>query len=198
MLHNFSLHSDVSQEDHVLDVQQVMSGSAVETRASLQDVRLSKQVLQQGYPNGFVVRIPIKTHLNLDLFEELLVDYHDKVVVEFLRYGWPANHMPGAPPPTINSVNHLSALRFPEFVSNYIKTEMEHNVVMGPFTEIPFEHSVGISLLSTHPKWDSDSRQAILDLSFPEGASVNDFTPKDSYLGLAIQLKFPNVDMLAQ
>ena len=160
--------------------------------------QISEQVLQQGYPNVFGARIPIKTHLNLDLFEELLADYHDKVVVEFLRYGWPANCMPGAPQPTVNSVNHLSALRFPEFVGNYIKTEMEHNAVMGPFTEIPFEHGVGISPFSTHPKQDSDSRRAILDLSFPEGASVNDFTPKDSYLGLAIELKFPNVDMLAQ
>ena len=38
----------------------------------------------------------------------------------------------------------------------------------------------------------------ILDLSFPEGASVNDHTLKDTYLGMKIQLVYPTVDDLAK
>ena len=37
-----------------------------------------------------------------------------------------------------------------------------------------------------------------MDLSYPPGASVNDYIPKDTYLGLNITLKFPTVDNLAK
>ena len=45
-------------------------------------------------------------------------------------------------------------------------------------------------------KKDSSKRRVILDLSFPEGAAVNEGIPKDSYLGNKIDLSFPRVDDL--
>ena len=44
----------------------------------------------------------------------------------------------------------------------------------------------------------TSDRRTILDLSFPAGDSVNDYTPKDTYLGLPITLKYPTVDDLAR
>ena len=57
---------------------------------------------------------------------------------------------------------------------------------------------MGVSPLSTRGKCNSDDRDIILDLSFPQGASVNDWTPKDSYLGWPINLTYPTVDDLAK
>ena len=68
---------------------------------------------------------------------------------------------------------------------------------MGPYNKIPFEDNVGISPLSTRPKRDSEERRVILDLSFPIGNAVNDGIPKDTYLGLAAECRFPRTDDFA-
>ena len=65
------------------------------------------------------------------------------------------------------------------------------------FTIPPFLNRIGVSPLSTRPKKKSDSRRIILDLSFPEGNSVNDGISKTHYCGEQIKLSYPSVDMLA-
>ena len=120
-------------------------------------------------------------------------------MVEFLRFGWPANRLPGVPPLTINCLNHSSATRYPQTIDDYIQTEFLHDPIMGPFLVLPFQSGhVGVSPLSTRPKKNSHKRRVILHLSFPEGSSVNDWTPKDTYLGMNVSLSFPTVDDLAQ
>ena len=42
-----------------------------------------------GKPNYLEARVLVPTHWNLDLLESLLEDYEDKLVVDFLMYGWP-------------------------------------------------------------------------------------------------------------
>ena len=163
-----------------------------------EDVHLSNKVLREGYPNVYGAQIPINTHLNLERFEQLIEGYQDQEVINFLKYGWPCNRVPGAPPPTINNKNHVSATKFPKFVQNYLDKETSLGATIGPFATIPFHQGVGISPLSTRPKKDCEERRAILDLSFPEGSAVNDWTDKDSYLGIPIKLSFPSVDDLAR
>ena len=127
------------------------------------------------------------------------MDCHDQEVVEFLRFGWPANRLPSAPPPTVNRVNHRSAIDHPVFVSQYLDMECQLGAAIGPFRKIPFSGvGTGVSPLSTRPKRDSKDRRTILDLSYPQGAAVNDWIPKDKYLGMKIELKFPTVDDLAR
>ena len=163
------------------------------------DVELAERVKKEGYPNAYGARIPIKSGWKLRELEKLLKGYHDKEIIKFLRYGWPANRVPTAPPPTINSRNHSSAIEFPEFIDKYIKKEIELGGVMGPFSKIPFSgNRVGVSPLSTRPKKDPSQRRTIMDLSCPDGRSVNDHIPKDYYLGLEIDLRFPNTDDLAR
>ena len=57
---------------------------------------------------------------------------------------------------------------------------------------------MGVSPLSTREKCNSEDRRIILDLSFPLGSSVNDWMPKDSYLGAPIHLRYPTVDDLVK
>ena len=69
---------------------------------------------------------------------------------------------------------------------------------MCPFKDNPFNRPCYFSPLSTRDKKDSLEKRIILDLSFPEGNSVNDGIDKTKYLGEDIILKFPTVDKLAQ
>ena len=55
-----------------------------------------------------------------------------------------------------------------------------------------------MSPLNSVPKKDSGDRRLILDLSFPEGNSINDGIPKDEYLGHWEKMSLPSVDDLAE
>ena len=52
-----------------------------------EDILLAHKVTDSGLPNIYGCRIPVKSNWNLELFSSLLVDYHDKKVVDWLRYG---------------------------------------------------------------------------------------------------------------
>ena len=143
------------------------------------DVLLSSRVKDEGYPNVFGAKIPVKSNWDLGYPEEMLTDYHDREIVEFLRFGWPANRLPTSPAPTLNNSNHASALSHPEFISKYLEMEIKFNAVMGPFERIPFPgNRVGVSPLSTRPKRDTRDRRTILDLSFPLGLQLMTGPPK--------------------
>ena len=156
------------------------------------DLCLVQSVANGGYPNVYGAKIKIHICWDIDWLDDQLQDYWDREVIQFLQYRWPANHMPGAPDPVHNHINHASANKHPLAITNYIRKEIQLGAVMGHFIDILFSSRVGISPLSTRPKRLSDDRRVILDLSFPEGGSVNDYTPKESYLGMAINLVYPS------
>lgn len=71
----------------------------------------------------------------LRLLGKELMDYHDAEIYHFLRYGWPVGyHLPT--PPTSVDQNHMSAVQHPTHVQHFIKTELSHNAVIGPFTYV--------------------------------------------------------------
>lgn len=92
----------------------------------------------------------------------------------------------------------MGATRFPDEVDDYLKQELKSRATMGPFLIPPFLSRIGISPISTRAKKDSDKRRIILDLSFPEGSSVNNGINKDWYCGEKIELKYPTIDTLAK
>ena len=162
-----------------------------------EDLQLHQEVLEKGYPNRWGAQIPVKTKWNLELLQALLVNYEDREVVEWLRYGWPTGRLPSLPEPVISGRNHKGATEYPDSLQKYVKKEASKGAIMGPYDNIPFQNRVGISPLSTRPKKDSPERQIILDLSFPIGHTVNDGIPKDNYLGFPAKLSFPKVDEFA-
>ena len=161
------------------------------------DVALHHQVRQGGYPNRWGARIPIAKKWNIELLQELLKDYGDKEIVEWLKYGWPTGRLPTLPDPVISVKNHKGVTDHPQALAHYIDKEIRHGAVMGPYNKIPFRDKVGISALSTRPKKNSEERRIILDLSFPVGRAVNDGILKDDYMGLPARLRFPRVDDFA-
>ena len=116
---------------------------------------------------------------NLEVFRELLKEYHDQEVVEWIRYGWPTGRLPTLGQPGHTNKNHKGATDYPEQLERYIQKESKYHAVMGPYHSIPFKDNVGVSPLSTRPKKGSSDRRVILDLSFPIGNAVNDGIPKD-------------------
>ena len=162
-----------------------------------EDIKLHQEVLDKGYPNRWGARRPVKAKWNLDKFEELLHDYEDKEVVEWLRYGWPTGRLPTLPDPAISNMNHKGATNHPQALDKYNKKELAHEAVMGPYSRIPFRKKVGVSPLSTRSKKGSKDRCIILDLSFPIGMAINDGILKDDYMELPAKLHFPRVDDFA-
>ena len=81
---------------------------------------------------------------------------------------------------------------------SYLVKESINKAIIGPFKENPFHSGIKISPLNSVPKKDSFERRVILDLSFPKGASLNDYLSSEEYLGDNMQLVYPKVDDFVQ
>ena len=103
-----------------------------------EDIKLHQEVWDNGYPNRWGAKRPIKTKWNLDRFKELLIGYEDVEVVEWMKYGWPTGKLPTLPDPAISNRNHKGATDFPRAMENYIMKEINHGAVMGHSTRFPF------------------------------------------------------------
>ena len=90
--------------------------------------------------------------------------------------------------------NHKSALQNALHVEKYIVEELQHKAILGPFDSKPIQ--LHTSPLMVRDKQDSDSKRTIMDLSWPEGHSVNFGVSKDVYLGTQFLLKYPSIDRI--
>ena len=82
-----------------------------------------------GKPNYLEARVPVPTHWDLDLLESLLEDYDDKLIVDFLRYGWPMSRSILPLTNSLAKVNHKGALEFPDAINHYLVTEHSNNIL---------------------------------------------------------------------
>lgn len=146
-------------------------------------------------PNAFGSRVPVPTSLNIAAWESYLGDYVDKVVVDFLAFGWPINYSSLSSPQS-SDTNHGSALQYPDHVYHYIKTELSFGALAGPFKHNPLHVDLTRSPLQTVPKRGSDKRRVIMDLSFPPGRSVNAGISSVEYLDVPFRLRLPGIDRL--
>ena len=133
---------------------------------------------------------------NLDVFENLLLDYSDKEIIQFLKFGWPINH-DGRQYSNGVCENWKGAKLHANQVNKYLKTELLCKLVIGPFKTNPFIQKIGISPLNTCNQKDSTEKRIILDLSFPDGSAVNDGIDKTIYLGVKVDWDLPTVDISA-
>ena len=146
-------------------------------------------VRKLGKPNFMGARIPLASQFNINAWKFYLAQYWDNQIVDLLQYGFPLDFDRSA---LLQStyVNHSSALKFPDHVQKYIETEKKYGAILGPFDKFPFECHVSPFLTRHKP----NNRRVILDLSFPQGKSVNDAVQKDIYLNTYFELNYPFVD----
>ena len=79
--------------------------------------------------------------------------------------------------------NHKGATNFSTYIHTYLRKEKSYHAVVGPFKANPFIEDMAISPLNSVTKKDSLERSVIVDLSFPEGFSVNDGISKRLVFG---------------
>ena len=92
---------------------------------------------QHGLPNAFGARIPVLTPLNIPAWESKLLDYHDRLIEDFLRYDWPVSYTANQPPISTEK-NHSSAISYADHVQHYVNTELRYHAIAGPFRNNPF------------------------------------------------------------
>ena len=155
-------------------------------------LKIAQAIKSTGVPNYKLARIPIKSDLNLDAWEYHLQDYPDKRVLQYLKFGFPLSLKNSDQLSNTEVINHYSALQYPDHVQQYIDKEMNLGAMLGPLDQPPSDH-FHCSPLLTRPK-DKIDRRIILNLSYPQGKSVNDFVDKESFDGSKFALKLPTID----
>lgn len=142
-------------------------------KATSSHLSIYETVRATGKPNYQIAKLPIPSGINVRNWEPLLKNYFDKQIIEYLEFGWPITYIATTPPlPTYK--NHSSATKFPTQMLKFLDMERQNNAMLGPFKEPPFYPWFQISPLMSREKKDSIDRRVIIDLSFPNGHSVND------------------------
>ena len=145
-------------------------------------MHLYSEVRATGLPNYMGTRRKIPSQLNCEKWDELLEEYEDRQICDFIKYGWPVSFT--APSlPISTPANHASALRHPEAIKRFIDKELHMQALLGPFPEDPFQPWTKVSPLMTRDKKEGSGKRVILDLSFPPGRSVNDGIIKNFFQG---------------
>ena len=116
----------------------------------------------------------------------------------FLEYGWPINFS-SAKLPKSTFKNHSSALKRPDIIDDYIKTEMQHAAIIGPFESNPFSSDCVVSPLQVVIKDSTSKPRIVHDLSFPERFSVNDGISNDLlYFHVVLPFGFRSAVLICQ
>ena len=155
---------------------------------------LHNKVKVSGTYNYAGARVKLDhSKINVDKFRELLENYDDIGVLQYLQFGFPLGL---AQEFVLSSCtqNHTSAYEFYTFIDEFLDKEIQLGAVTGPAVE-PLFPSVKVSPLMTAVKKPS-SRRTVFDASFGD-LSINNNTPEKEYLGDPYQFTFPTVLDLA-
>lgn len=158
-------------------------------------LKMHKAIRKSGKPNFMGCKLPVHSNINVAFLQSEAADYEDSAVLNFLRYGFPANYA-GSSFTNAKTTNHKGATDFPQTIGEYLHKEKLNGAIIGPFSSNPFSCFFSSSPLNTVPKRDSEERRVILDLSFPPVGSVNSGIPRDSYLGDTVKLTLPTVNTI--
>ena len=137
-------------------------------------------------------QIPVQSQLNINSWEKHLSNYWDKQLIFLIKYGFPLNFNPDI---TLNHtiINHKSAIDHPQGIQAYLDEEQKFQAIRGPYTASPLEN-LHVSPLMTRDKPGAKHRRVIVDLSYPQGHSVNAGVDVDSYLKSEFLLTLTSVD----
>ena len=131
--------------------------------------------------NYLSAQIQLDSQLNADMWEKLLENYWDRQLPYLIRYGFPLDFHRNSKLGK-NDKSHTSALAFPQDTDAYLKEEISHGAIFGPFKHPPF-NAFHTSPFMMRPKPGAPHRRVIIDLSFPHGQAVNSNISKSQYLG---------------
>ena len=159
---------------------------------------IAELVEATGVPNYRGARVPLHTNLNLQAWDKYLVGHRNQRLAQYLRFGFPLSIREGDREKLCEKkvTNHQSACDFPQHVYQYLQTEIDKGALLGPI-ENNIPGSLHCSPLLSRPK-EGGKRRIIMNLSFPQGASLNDAVDRDHYDGIPFKLKFPTLDNIVE
>ena len=98
----------------------------------------------------------------IDRWAAMLQDYHDPLLIEYLKFGFPLSLVSRDNSACKQVVNHATARDYPQAVDEYIQSEISHNALLGPHDDSvpPGFHR---SPLLSRPK-EGNKRKIIMDL----------------------------------
>lgn len=140
-------------------------------------------------------RILINSGLNVPRWRDMKQGHPDEeIVISGVQYGFSLQYV-GPPLREIPIDMHKSGEIHSKHIQAYIDTEIKENAMAGPFDSPPFTPWCRTSpLMTRHYQGDSGKRRTIVDLSYPPGASVNDWVFKNNYYGRQIEHTLPRID----
>ena len=139
-------------------------------------LNLVHRVVRSRVPNYVGVRAPLPSAFNFNYKHQYIGLYHDKALLDYLRFGFPLGLDPDIPIHNNATDNHQSAKEWSGQVREFIDAELAHGALLGSFGEPPHTNFTWAPLM-THPK--GQGLRIILDLSFGD-FSVNKATIRDS------------------
>ncbi len=158
-------------------------------------VALFEHINASKCPNFQLCRIPLpNSKLKLSVWFDKLKDYADKIVCQYLQFGFPIDYARSKKLKFDAGRNHKGARDYPGFINSYLSKECSQLRIVGPFNTNPLSVPLVISPLNSVPKSDNEDRRVIVDLSWPHGTAVNDGISKDSYLNEPINLRYASIE----
>ena len=100
-------------------------------------LRVVSQVVHSGKPNYLGARIQLPSMFNLHRWEERLKNYHDKNLVNLLKFGFPLGIQKREQLSRRDIDNHSSAQQFHSEISDFITKELNLGAMLGPFSVPP-------------------------------------------------------------
>ena len=166
--------------------------AVVQSVSKADPLTLHQIIKASGEYNFKKCQIYIKSQLNPDAWDELLKGYWDTQLPLLIRFGFPLDFDRKTPLES-HLENHNSAKDFPQDVRAYLEEERTYDAILGPFDAPPLPN-LHTSPFMTRDKPHSNNRRVIVDLSFPQGRSVNAGSAQNVYLNTPFLLKLPTID----
>ena len=157
-------------------------------------VAVLNEVREFAFHNFLGAQCPVASNVNVDSWSRYLDHYQDRVILDFLHYGWPVNYTSSVLASSTFHT-HPSAAKNYDYLSSYTLKDFSYWSVFGAFRCNPFNTHCMIFPLLCVPKHDSLDLRIDPDLSFPKRTSINDGTSNDHYVG-EFYLCLPGIDHL--
>ena len=164
--HLFSCPSFSTQDNRFLEISPTRRSvfDNATPPASSCFVNAHRVVLSSGQFNYTWLRLPVPSRLNITVWCALFRGYEDRVICDFLEFGWPLGYT-NRTLPVFDLRTHRGVLTFPSAVQEYISSEISLGRVAETFADPPFHDGFVVSPLNTVAKRDSNERRVIVDLS---------------------------------
>ena len=153
-------------------------------------------IKKSGKFNFVKTQIQVESQLNADVWDFHLKKYWDSQLCFLIRYGFPLDHKENFPLQH-ELKNHSTANQHESDIEAYLQEEKRFGAIFGPFKTRPLQN-MHFSLFLTREKPGTPHRRVIVDLSFPEGLSVNAGVESDKYLDTPFLLTLPTLDTITQ